>query len=188
MTCEDCQELVVESFGLSELPADCLEHLQSCTACGLFRAELETLRHRFGDESLFGLTERESVHFLDSLSSTIDSPHVTDIRPRFSFRRFMVAAAVLLVVGAGGLSVWYTSDSERAEWGMVHLDSASDSLLAFAVDLPDDTLGLSDRDVQILLRDLSQSRGFEATESLLDDLTEDEMKYLEKNLNTGDIL
>ena len=189
MNCNDCQNLILENFGSSELQFDCLEHLQSCSSCRQFHLELAPLRRRLGDDTLFHLTQSESSSFLETLSQRLDRPHVIDIRPRFALRRLAIAAALLLLAGAGAFRLWYATDSGSADSvAVVESGPVADSLLAIAVDLPADSLDLNDHDVQILLHDFSQNRGFEATESLLNDLTDDEIKYLQKNLNKGDIL
>ncbi len=186
MTCEQCREQIELSFGSSDFPADVLKHLQACPACRAYADELAGLVETCGQggDPAFSSAEIEAaVSEVENRLDTVLPPAITSIN---WVRRLAGVAAVLVVTGAllGG----YLIGKHRTVDLSANVASPGESALVATTDGTDEFNEMDDELVSVLIEDFSDGRFFGADEALLDDLSDEEMKYLEDNLTVGDML
>ncbi len=188
MNCSDCRDGLLLHFNQAEtLPAEILHHLQSCGECRHLYEQLEVIGGRLGDNADFmpdGLTEDEFVAAVERRIDRLEPSRVTWI----GWRRYLpVAAAILLVlgitlVGYRQVRIGYNGGNAKETAEVYDQGSLLWALYdTEAEEIDDDVFDL-------ILSDFVTKGYFEAGELLLDDLTEEELQYLEENLDVRGIL
>ena len=140
---------------------------------------------------------------VEMLVARVDSA-INELRPAGSYtirkrlsvlpwlRRATAAAVVVLLAGTGFLAYI----EHRASGKAPTLDEVGYEAVLMSLQKPDvvaaavgsDYQALDDNAIDQLLYDYTSNARFSAGERLLDDLSEDELNYLEKNFNVGDML
>lgn len=140
---------------------------------------------------------------VEMLTARVDDA-IDDLRPAGNFvlrrrlsvmtwlRRATATAVVVLLAGTGFLAYL----EHRAASQSPTLEDVGYETVLMSLQKPDvvaaaigtDYQALDDNTIDQLLYDYTSNARYSAGERLLDDLSEDELKYLEKNFNVGDIL
>jgi hypothetical protein len=189
MNCKTAQEQIMLSFADESLPDDVARHVGSCRECTQFLRELQTIGEKLGPDDLFhpeaGEVER-LVSAVDRRIAELEPPaarpvRATPLRPGFGY----LAAAAAVVLIAGIYLVSYLSGI-NGEGGMTGLGSV-DTVLT-SVEEEAELYEPDESSVGMLLYDFVGSRKLSAGEALLEDITEDELEYLEQNFDVGDLL
>ncbi len=188
MTCSRYQEQLLEQFGQRQLDSELQGHLATCPVCRAFWKELAGLSDNLGSDDLFSPDEVQVEQLVMQVSKTIGR-EMQYRREHFSFvknvwlRYIPVAAAAALVLGIaiGGYMAGKTAfGPEKAELALSQTTANDLS--------SDDNEELDEGAVGTLIYDFASGHTYEAGEWLLDDLTEEELKYLEESFNVGDLL
>ena len=127
------------------------------------------------------------VSRLDARLDSLDTPRVQ----RMPWLRHLAAAAVITLL-LGATMIGYLGNGSRigdpvsAQLDVLTLSAAENGLLSF---LSDAELPLfEDTDVDLLLLEYTSGTGGEAAALLQDQLTDEELEYLSKNFDVGDML
>jgi len=144
-----------------------------------------------GTDEDFGLSELEIEGLVSRVNDRIDRLEAP--RRRFQTWHPHLAAAAVIALFLGTVMVGYIGqgyDEEVSRDGslgaMAALVDGESGLLTYldsGTDLP-----FEERDIDLLLHDYTTGGGMFSGESLLDDLTDAELKYLESNFDLGDML
>lgn len=182
MSCQQYQDEMLLLVGADPLPDELQRHLNSCPSCRAFWSELTSLADAVGNDKDFFLdqaTIESAVGSVDRKIDQLELKKVTDMRSAW-FSYVPAAAAVVLLVGlsfAVYMLGWFGSNGELAD------SAVEDTLLAGgAADVIDET------DLDYILGGMAVDRSVSTSEILYEDLTDDELQYLEDNFDIGDIL
>lgn len=188
MNCSHFRDQMLLLFGRKQPPEELRAHIADCPSCRAVWEELTGVSEKLGGDDLFRPDDLQ----VEGLASRVDTaiekmgrdnvPVATWIR-RLWHERVPVAAAAALVLGIaiGTYMAGRTAlESPVAEFAFEGTDIVS--LYEGAdVDLDEGT-------VDALIREFTAQHGYEAGEWLLDDLTQEELDYLEENFDVGDLL
>lgn len=193
MTCIEYRHQLEQSFGQRQLEAGAAEHLNNCAECREYWEQLTSLAEDLPDDANFSVDADTIDTLVQSVDRTIDLSDDTaqtartdshDFSPWTLIKLLPAAAAVLVVVGVGigGYFVGRTDlDSTTAindQPAAMLLGSTDES----DYDEPDELT------YEVLLSDFATDRPYDASEKLLDDITDEEMEYLTQNFDVGDLL
>jgi hypothetical protein len=200
MNCQLCQDELLLYAGQDRLPDDILNHLESCTLCREVWGEIQTITERLGDDNDFVPVDLNADQFVADVERKIEaisvrtevSSHLQDQSERVTWigwsRYLSAAAAILLLVGLSYIGS--LESGKYANTGSVIFDSLTGldrsapllSLYESEVDQFDDDV------LSVILSDFGSNGYFEASELLLDDLSAEELQYLEENFDVGEVL
>ncbi len=182
MTCEQWREEYDLYLGQTELPADLQAHLATCEACRTYVEQMNALASSLGDDSLFDANVFETNRVVCQVEDAIAEKEQP--APSFVWRfRFIAAAAVIVLAVAVGVN-------QYRDGAMVERTTSSDSISLAALDtnpLVSDSVQVSTAELEKMLFDYS-SQNSDAADELLQNLTEEEIRYLEKNFDVGELL
>ena len=192
MTCIECQQQLEQSFGQTAPDADTIQHLNSCAGCSRYWEQLVKLAQDIPGDAQFSVDNAAIDKLVQKIEEAIQpSMDIASVAERESdkvtpislMRLLPAAAAVLLVagVGVGGYLMGRTDRNTNTanNYQTILLSSIVDEA---AYDEPDD------RTYEVLLSDFTADRPYDASEKLLDDITDEEMEYLTQNFDVGDLL
>jgi len=192
MSCAECRQQLELSFGRKQLDPAVAEHLARCAECRAHWAELGGLADDFRGDDAFRLgpdTVEQMARRVDRRIDLIESVAVAhqaqpvDLWSWLSWARAVpAAAAVLLVVGVGIAGYWLGRWEVEPVAVSAPVETTADAYGDEAFEEPDELT------VQLLLDNFTSERRLNAGESLLDDITEEELRYLESNFDIGVIL
>jgi hypothetical protein len=188
MSCSHFQDQMLLLFGQERLPEELRSHLAECPSCRAVWEELTDVSEKLGGDDLFFPKDAQVEQWASKVDAAIEEierdnvPVVTRIRKSW-YERIPIAAAAALVLGIaigtymGGRTAFDTGEAEIASGitGIAGLYEGSDE------ELQESTVGS-------LIYDFTAQHSYEASEWLLDDLTEEELDFLEKNFDVGDLL
>ncbi len=187
MTCERAQELLLELFGGEKMTPEVREHLAACADCRSFWRELQDLSGRLGSDEMFAISDEEAEAAVARVDAAL-VPRRRCERPLMSFWHrvrsnvALPAAAAILVLG---ISVsLYLSETES---GLAGFSTSPDVDMGIA-ELVTGEEDLDRATVDVLLYDLTAQHASFASELLLEDLTEEELEYLEKSFDVKELL
>jgi len=188
MTCREFQDQLYDWFGQGELPAELQAHLDTCAACRKVRSELNSAAGHLGDNELFAPAGDEIEGMLAAIDERLDAATVVIPRWRTTVLRLApVAAAVALLLGIGLISQRSTvSEMAAIDTGSTVDEYALLDNADLAYTNEDETL--DEATIDVLLEDYTSANRIEPSRTLLDDLTEDELDYLNVNFDVGEIL
>ena len=188
MNCAHVKDELMLWFGQPGLPDELSDHLRQCRSCRAFWEKSVAVSGRLDQDSLFYPEPDETDRLVDSVMASLDarSPRNISVVSRLVslwHRHVPVAAAAVLVLGIS-IGMFLTGGT------------------AFQTDLPESTvtvtevvgiyddgdMELDDNSVGILIEELTRQHRWEASRWLLNDLTEEELDYLEESFNVGDLL
>jgi len=188
MTCSHFQEQMLVYFGQKQLPTDLQEHLAECTTCQAAWKELSNLGDRLGENDLFHPNDAQVDRLVSKISSTIeemeqDKKHYVPWVRKVWYTYVPTAAAAALVLGIaiGKYMTGGTAPDSRVTEMAVNKTDISGLYEEGDQELDEDA-------VVTLIDDFTAQHSSDASEWLLDDLTEEELKYLEKSFDVGDLL
>jgi len=185
MNCRNIQDELILYTGKRELPPDLQAHVNGCAACRSFWTEIISATAGLGSDSDFYLSETEieaSVSRVDERIDRLELGKVTDVRS--AWKSFVpAAAAVVLLVGMS--LIIYVAGWLNGDGGQTALDTPDTSF----VTLENGDMGaLSENDFEYILYQVSIDHLGTGSEVLFDDITEEEIEYLDQNFDVGEIL
>lgn len=188
MNCDRVHEELELSFGARAISAEVAEHLGHCEACRAYHEELLSLMSDLGEDENVGISPAAIEQTIRAVERRIAPARPTSITTSTWVRpllRFAAAAAVVLFAyGAYQLGLMQSGGSEnRSATGAASAAGNLVSMLQSDVDT-----SMDDNMVSVLIDEYSSGASLGASEALIGDITEDEMKYLEKNFEVGDLL
>ncbi|MBD3403381.1 hypothetical protein GF420_10835 [candidate division GN15 bacterium] len=151
---------------------------------------LDDFRDHLGDDTDFFPTEAETEALLARVNDAIDAREKsTAVRPTPVWKQLLATAAALVLVVGGTIVALKTGMVDFNDTAVTQSTAVDTSALMARVTAYEQELyALDDGDVQVLLREAVSEHGFESTERLLGDLTEEELEYLEASFDVGDLL
>ncbi|MBK7143162.1 MAG: hypothetical protein IPH75_13895 [bacterium] len=182
MTCEQRREELDLLLGQPDLPEEMRAHLATCAECRAYAAELQSLSANLGDDSAFVTDIFESNKIGWAVEDAINRQ--AKPKPAWTSRiRYIAAAAVVVLAAAIGVDQYRRNIS-------VDIPTTKDTTQLASVDtnlLPTTTLDMTDSELEQMLLDYSTLDDNAASE-VLQNLTDEEMQYLEKNFDVGELL
>ncbi len=188
MSCERYQERLLEMFGTDQVPPELSRHLEGCPTCRSFWRQLSTIGGRMGDDELFHLSDRIAAELADRVAVAVESRStrrtgVVRRLQRIWYNYAPLAAAAVLVVGISlGIYLSHTGEESRLD------TSVSTVGLPVVETGVEGEVELDQSTVQVLLYEFASQHSWFASELLLDDLTEEEFKYLESSFDVKEVL
>ncbi|MDH4155781.1 MAG: hypothetical protein OEW00_00695 [candidate division Zixibacteria bacterium] len=189
MDCRTVRDQLMLSFADESLPADVARHVEGCPECTRYLRELQIIGERLGTDDLFYPEVAELKRLVTAVDRQIAElepaaarpARVTPLRPAFGY----LAAAAVVVLVAGVYLVSYLSgiNGEGGIAGLGRVDTVFQS-----ADEEAELYEPDESSVGMLLYDFVDGRKLTAGEVLLDDITVDELEYLEENFDVGDLL
>lgn len=193
MTCTECRQQLEQSFGQIQLEATLVEHLDGCAECREYREQLARLAEDIPDNTAFTFDADTIDRLVRTVDRAIDQANGTtpfakqDSHEvsRWNLMRLAPAAAAVLLVAGVGLGGYFV--------GRIDLDpttATNDYQAAMLFGSTDETDydEPDDPTFEVLLSDFAADRPYDASEKLLDDITDEEMEYLAQNFDVGDLL
>lgn len=193
MTCIEIKQILDQSFGQTEHEPEVDEHLTNCSECREYWEQLVNLsealpgdeQFSFDDATIDSLIEKveDAIHPSTDITSitTQETKNITQVN---LMRWLPAAAAVLLVVGVGIGGYFVGRTNLNPATATINQPTA---LLLGSVD-ESDYDEPDDPTFEVLLSQFTTDRPFDASEKLLDDITDEEMEYLTQNFDVGDLL
>ncbi len=191
MTCAECKDELLLSFGQQRCSQDVESHLAGCAECRQYTSELAVMAGKLDIDSSFYPDRGEAIRLAARVERALDRKEPRKVTSLHWLRYAVAAASIVLLVGIALLSQHYRSRSNVAsndqgtDSNSVIGNSASDS---FENTTAVQETELGDSDIRALLKDYTSSSGINADERLLDGITEAEMNYLKENLTVKDLL
>jgi predicted anti-sigma-YlaC factor YlaD len=188
MNCESARELIDLYFGHDELPDGLQTHLDQCDSCRIYHDELVRMAGGLGSDSDTPFSIEDLDRAAAGVAQRIDrQPTVVPLSTKW-LRPLLRVAAVLLVVGLAyssyrvGVDSNFSADLDTLQNADAEVDELT-ILLEYEVEdeMDEDLIG-------ILINDYCADASYEATASLLDDISEEELEYLTENFEVGDLL
>jgi hypothetical protein len=188
ITCAACRDELLLYLNHAEVLTPVLrQHLGVCEECHRYYRELGEINRRLGDDASFlpdDLDEEQFVAAVERGIAGMPPPRVVVS----VWRRYLPAVAAILMVfgitllGSREMRIDYSHDGAARNQALSESGSLLCTLYATEVDDFDDEV------LDLILSDFAAKAYFEAGERLLDDLSEEELQYLEENFDVGDIL
>jgi predicted anti-sigma-YlaC factor YlaD len=187
MTCERARELLELAFGAELADPELERHLETCPDCRAYRDELETLAWGLGRDVEFKLDEYEvgRVAALVDQSIARDS-HTTIIPVNWLRRLTRVAAAVFIV--AASLTAYRLGQQNGLTSVQTASVQADNAAVLGTADYADESLYLDEGMVNLLIQDYAPGGLLGTDQYLINDLSDEEMRYLENNFDVGELL
>ena len=188
MNCSHFQDQMLLLFGQKQLPEELQSHLAECPSCWDFWEELTGMNEKLGGDDLFFPNDAQAEQLASEVDTVIEKierdnvPVVTRIRKGW-YERVPIAAAAALVLGIAigtylaGRTAFDTGGAEIASG----ITSVASLYEVGNEELQESTVGS-------LIYDFTAQHSYEASEWLLNDLTEEELDFLENNFDVGDLL
>ncbi len=185
MNCQNIKDELLLMAGGGSLPDDIQKHVDGCAECRAFWLELTAMAGNLGSDEDFYLDETELESSIARVEQRIDQLElnkVTDVRSAW-LSYVPAAAAVVLLLGISFLAYmmgWFSSGDPGIA------DKSSDTAL----------WGLENGDMDIIEESSidyvmyqSATLNYAAPGTLLyEDITEEELEYLDENFDVGEIL
>lgn len=185
MNCDTARELIELHFGSNDLPQELQFHLSQCNACQIYRTEMTRLVDGLGSDTDLPFSPADFERVAAAVDREISRSGSATVAPIKWLRPMMrVAAAVLIVAASFGLGR-LSDDFDPFDTEAGTSFDNGDVMAIWVGDLADE---LNDEMVSILIDDYSAAGFFGAGEALLGDISEDEMEYLVKNFEVGELL
>ncbi|MFQ5498142.1 MAG: hypothetical protein ACE5FH_00580 [Candidatus Zixiibacteriota bacterium] len=192
MTCEEYSDRLLECVGSVNLPSDLAEHLSECEACRNAWTELKRLAESLaadadlslGDEEIERLSRAVDLRIQQLDAAPTGIPKKLRARTFPGWPRLLASAAVIalvLGVGAIGYKLGQHSPPLQAE-----SDSTGSAYVSSVGEVQ--SSALDESDIEGLLSDYAQNYSSGASSQLLDDISDDELEYLQTNLNVEGLL
>jgi predicted anti-sigma-YlaC factor YlaD len=186
MSCQQFREEIELTVGCSDASSTLRAHLEICAECRDYFEQLSALAAIVSDESSFDLTEAEQMRLISGIESGTVPARKTEI-VSLRWVRYAGAAAVVVLsfVGVTGyMQGWFGGPR-------VGVDSlATVTLKSDTVAATDTTYSSTALVDEYLSGAVSSSDDLflGASGSVLDSLSEDEVKYLETHFDAKDVL
>ena len=188
MNCDQAREELELSFGSREPSVEITEHLSKCEVCRSYHEQLTQLVAGLGEDQDIDLSPADIVRAIrgveQRLTPVLSTPVVSFswLRP---LARFAVAAMIVLVA-YGAYELSKTNPDGAVSESDPSVDAGYGSVTAFLQ--YDDVTEMDDNMVSELIDEYSAGARMGADEALLGDITAEELEYLTKNLEVGELL
>ncbi len=185
MSCKKFELELFESFGSETLSDELRVHLKTCLACKEIYDNLQLVSGSIGTDDLFYESDEVVAKRVEAVNDKIDQielSKVVDITARWK-AYVPMAAALFLVLGVGLIAKFAMQFNDTTQ-----LADNQKTELMFAMLTDDDTQSITETEFSEFLDSYTTGYTNEDELNLLDDLSEEEYKYLEENLNMGEIL
>lgn len=180
MDCSKVQQQLLESFPATDLDPAIEEHLAHCEQCRLIRDEMLTLDDAMGSDEDFYPDAHEAQMVLEQVEKAIALPRVTKLN---LYRPVAIAASVVLIVSVSLISLMISRNDSS--------EIVSPSLVADSAEYLSSQMASGELDPSTLkevLGDFTSNHGYQASDLLLDDISDEELQYLENNFDVEDLL
>lgn len=184
MTCAQIQDELLLYAG-DDLPADLADHVAQCAECRRLWSELTAAAAAMGTDDVFAPDPHAALMLERDILQRIAAAPRRRSLPLGGLLK--IAAAVVLVVGSSLIS-YRVGKQHLTPSGMAGIDSSieyADTQDYAAADTAQ--VDIDESTISILIDDYTSTVG-EPGERLLDDLTTEEMEYLQQNLKAEDLL
>ena len=187
MKCREFHEEITLYFGQADLPAELSGHIAECESCRAFYEELNGMASELGADGDFYPNELETEGLLKRLNDEIDRTQPAADTSVSWYKLAGIAASVILVVGISLFGNFFNRNGDTLE------TTGTNSAVLYYDDYQfvienSDLYELSDEQFYILGNDYTAKRTYDAAALLIEDLSEEELKYLEENFDVGDLL
>ena len=187
MKCDKFHEEIELYFGRADLPDELAGHIAECESCRAFYEELNGMASELGTDSDFYPNELETEGFLKRLNDEIDQTQPAAVTSIPWYKLAGIAASVILVVGISLLGNFFNRNGANLE------PTGANTAVLYYDDYQlalenSDLYELSDEQFYILGNDYTSMRSYDAAGQLIEDLSDEELKYLEENFDVGDLL
>ena len=188
MNCNQIREELELSFGSEKLSDEITRHLNECEACRAYHDQLIQLVAGLGEDQDIDLLPADIERAVRGVEQRL-GPVKT--RPVIALKWLqpvvrLAAAAMIVLVAYGAYEFGRTrTDSAGNESGL-STNTDYGSVTAFLQ--TDDVSEMDDNMVSVLIDEYSTSAHIGADEALLGDITAEELEYLKKNLEVGELL
>ncbi len=180
MDCSKVQEELLHNFPATDLDAAVEEHLAHCPECRRLRDEMITLGDAMGSDEDFYPDAHQAHLVLEQVEKAIERPRITRLN---LYRPVAIAASAVLIVSVTLISLMMSrNDSSEIMPPTLVADSAE----YFSSQVASGELDPSTLDE--VFRDFTSNHGYQASDLLLDDISEEELQYLENNFDVKDLL
>lgn len=185
MNCQHVQDELLLLIDRRQLPDELQEHVDRCDRCRQVWTELCSLRENLGRDEDFEVDDQTVEAIVASVDRRLDKlemARVTDVRASW-MTYIPAAAAVVIIVGISVivyLSGWLSTNGGQAQ------APADDSLWVSLAE--NDISYLDNTDLTQLISQIGADHDEAIETILLEDITEEELEYLEKTFDVGEIL
>ncbi|HDL01398.1 MAG TPA: hypothetical protein ENH23_04115 [candidate division Zixibacteria bacterium] len=185
MNCKKYEQELFESFGINSFSSELLKHINTCDSCKDIFANLHAVSTTFGSDELFFESDEIVAKRVEAVNDKIDQlelSKVVDVKSRWK-SYVPMAAALFLVLGVGLLTKVLLQFDTSTQTAV----NTNSEYLSFSLN-DEDTKFLTEVDFSEFVDDYTSEFGLDNDLNMLDDISEEEYKYLEENLNIGEIL
>ena len=185
-------------LGQPELPGNLQKAVEEDEEIRQYWLELQNTSQKLGNDDDFLPSNIDADSFIDELNERIDTSLQTKRTPEKvityspSFYKWAgVAAMFILVAGISIFSLFF--NRENGEISSVTIDNRAIAYYLgldpdISIDNYDTTLTLSDNEFQVLVDNYTSQEPYQSLEGVIDDISEEEFEYLQKNFDVGDLL
>jgi len=184
MNCNDFKDELLLYFGSNDLPEDLSLHIKECDQCREYYEEHRNLSKNIGTDRDFYPDDFETEILLKQVEDKIDTSSSAPARISSWYGVVGLAASIFLVIGISIFGNFFKSlpvYDDNSQSSRLDLES-----ITYAT-VDESYYEMSDDEIQILVIDYMAGRTYEAAGQLLDDLSEEELRYLEENFDVGDL-
>ena len=174
-----------EHFGDKQLPESLKHELDTDSDLKREWEELQAIEEALPDEASFGVSDAELDALCAAVDEKIDTANITSVR-RYRFftptwQRTLALAATLVLVAIGSLLFNHYQPAEQTAVRSNTTDYTSALISG-------DDVEMSDPMYNALLMNYTSGSTAEPASLLLNDLTDAEMKYLQKNFDVDELM
>jgi hypothetical protein len=186
MTCRECRDELELWVGQSELPPGIASHIESCPDCKAYWDELRGLAVSVANDTAFQVTSAQASRIKAGIERRMQSEQSTTITSLHWLRVAAVAASVIIVTGIG-------ITGYRANWFGHSVSTPNTTAVAVAdtqtgnVAAEDVSEGLSDIDLSALESAVDSTTTLDDA-TVLDSLSDEQIQYLESNLDVRGLI
>ena len=186
MSCEKYEIELLESFGMNALSTELQNHLAICASCKIVYENLLSTAIAIGSDEIFYEPKEIITQKVEAVNNKIDAlelSNVVDVSNRW--KSYVPLAAALLIIVAVGLMTTFLLQFDSTS--QIANNNTNNNNIFVSLD-DADTQSLSEIEFSEFVDSYTTEYGLETELNLLDDMSEEEYKYLEENLNIGEIL
>lgn len=188
MNCNQIREELELSFGLEKLSDEITRHLDECEACRAYHEQLMRLADGLGEDQDIDLSPADierAVLGVEQRLGPVKTRPIAALKWLQPVVRF-AAAAMIVLVAYGAYEFGKTRPDVAISESGLSTDTGYGSVTAFLQS--DDVTEMDDNMVSVLIDEYSAGAHIGADEALLGDITAEELEYLKKNLEVGELL
>jgi hypothetical protein len=188
MNCDQVREELELSFGSEKLSDEITRHLSECADCRAYHEQLTHLAVGLGEDEDIDLSSAEIERAIGAVEERL-TPVITTPVTRLNWWRPVLrfaAAAMIVLVAYGSYEFGKSRVGSEFTESTRSLDTGYGSVTAFLGS--DDVTEMDDDMVSVLINEYSAGARMGADEALLGDITTEELEYLKKNIQVGELL